>query len=322
MSAGKKLKPTSPVQGRETRSIAQILSHELSITVQLCRSNAIGFLFILVGGFLSRLIRGMLPPAELGIVFFQVLCLDLLCNYTFDIANQTSSPEEDFINKPHRPIPAGLLTMKQAKTRWGLVWTLSPTVLYALFGPWPMIHLLHWHVLISVCYVWPKWFNWFMRNYFASFSYCILGRFINSVVSRNRPNWSISFGLDLTIFFWFMATIHIQEFQDLEGDRKAARRTLPMMLSDRGLVVLRVGTSSFVLTFGTALCYAGWLLIDKDVFIAPMCILQQLLSCNLAYRIVASNGPEYDKKTYHVHYYGPVMAILLSLSLITKYLTW
>ncbi|EHK19376.1 uncharacterized protein TRIVIDRAFT_213560 [Trichoderma virens Gv29-8] len=273
-----------------------------------------------MGGLLSRVVQTPLSLAKTIPLLTETAILWILCNYVFDIANQTSSPDEDYINKPHRPIPAGLITIKQAKTRWVLAWTLGPVALYRLFGVWPMLHLLHWEVLITVCYVWPKWFSWFMRNYFASFSYCILGRLLNSVLARNVEAWNISFAIDCSIFVWFMATIHIQEFHDLEGDRKSKRKTLPMLLSDRGINALRTGTSLFVLTFGTCLCYIGYKVMDKDIKIAPMCVLQLFLSCILAYRISTSDGPAMDKKTYHVYYYSVVLAILLCLCLIQKQL--
>ncbi|KAL6799534.1 UbiA prenyltransferase family domain-containing protein [Trichoderma sp. SZMC 28013] len=271
-----------------------------------------------MGGLLSRVVKTPLPLAEMVPLLMEAAILGLLCNYIFDIANQTSSPDEDYINKPDRPIPAGLLTIEQGKSRWVFAWVLGPVVLYRLFGVWPMLHLLHWEILIKVCYVWPKWFGWFMRSYFASSSYCILGRLLNSVLARDVEAWNISFTVDGIIFVWFMGTMHIQEFHDLEGDRKSERKTLPMLLSDRGIKVLRAGTSLFVLAFGTCLCYIGYTIMDEDVKILPLCILQQLSSCVLAYRIYVSDGPAMDKKTYHVYYYGAVLAILLCLSLIEK----
>ncbi|KAL6788580.1 UbiA prenyltransferase family domain-containing protein [Trichoderma sp. SZMC 28012] len=271
-----------------------------------------------MGGVLSRVVKAPLPLAETVPLLMEAAILGLLCNYIFDIANQTSSPDEDYINKPDRPIPAGLMTIEQAKTRWVLTWVLGPVTLYSLFGVWPTMHLLHWEALITVCYVWPKWFGWFMRSYFGSFSYCILGRILNSVLARDVEAWNISFTMDCIIFAWLMGTMHIQEFHDLEGDRKSERKTLPMLLSDRGIKVLRAGTSLFVLAFGTCLCYIGYTVMDKDIRILPLCILQQLLSSVLAYRIYASDGPAMDKKTYRVYYYGAVLAILLCLCLIEK----
>lgn len=73
-----------------------------------------------------------------------------------------------------------------------------------------------------------------------------------------------------------------------------------------------------VLAFETCLCYIGYRVMDKDIKIAPMCILPWFLSCILAYRIFTSDGPAMDKKTYHVYYYGIVLVILLCLFVIEK----
>ncbi|KAJ5238408.1 hypothetical protein N7468_003027 [Penicillium chermesinum] len=182
-----------------------------------------------------------------------------------------------------------------------------------------MFHLWTWELLITFCYVWPRWFSWFMRNFFAAYSYCILGRLLNQVYIRYAADdWDISWMIDYTIFAWFMGTIHVQEFYDLEGDRNADRETLPMLLSPRGLVYLRVGTSAFLVAFSTGLAYWSYLKMDQDMMIGPMAALQLILSTYLAYRVVALEGYKEDRATYHHYYYPPVFAILFTLVLVTK----
>ncbi|OGE55623.1 hypothetical protein PENARI_c004G10215 [Penicillium arizonense] len=299
-------------------SLSRSLQHEWDVTFRLLRSNATGFLFIFIGGLLARAISTPLPMAETASLVITTIVVGVLCSYVFDIANQTTSPEEDYINKPYRPIPAGLININQARARWLLAWTIGPTFVYLLFGVWAMLHLLHWEFLICVCYVWPRWFSWFMRNFFGSFSYFILGRLLNQVLAKEAQYWNIGFLIDLSIFAWFMATMHIQEFYDLEGDRKTDRNTLPMLLSPRGLKALRAGTSLFIVVFSSGLSFAGYRRVARDKLIAPAYILQQVSSCVLAYRIWASKSPEMDKITYHAYYYFSVLMILLSLVLISK----
>lgn len=210
-------------------SLSRSLQHEWDVTVRLLWSNATGFLFIFIGGLLARAISTPLPIAETAPLAIKTIVVGVLCSYVFDIANQTTSPEEDYLNKPHRPIPTGLINIDQARARWLLAWTIGPTVMYLLFGVWAMLHLLHWELLICVCYVWPRWFSWFIRNVFSSFSYFILGWLLNQVLAKEAQDWNISFLIDLSISAWLMATTHIQEFYDLEGDRKSDRKTLPML---------------------------------------------------------------------------------------------
>ncbi|RAO66847.1 uncharacterized protein BHQ10_002859 [Talaromyces amestolkiae] len=298
-------------------SVLGIIYRELEVTRRLLKSNFIGFVFIFIGGFLSRVVRSPLPVADTAIAAVKASILDIACNYVFDICNQTTSPEEDYLNKPHRPIPAGLITIDQAKTRWFVSWTFVPLVLYYLCGFWAMVHLFEWELLIAICYV-LGFFSYFMRNFFAAFSYCILGRLLNQVLARDIPAWDLSFVIDFTIFVWFMGTIHVQEFHDLEGDRKSNRKTLPMLLSERGVKVLRVCTSVFALGFGIGLAYLGYQKKDQGILIAPISVLQLASSAVLSYRITASTSPEMDRKTYHVYYYIPVLFILLSLVLVIE----
>lgn len=159
-------------------SMSLLLQREFDISVRLLQSNLFGFAFIFIGALLLRVTRSPILLVESAAPTVDVMINGLLCNYIFDIANQTSSPEEDYLNKPNRPIPAGLISIDQAKTRWMLVWTLGPLYIYSSFGVWATLHLLHFQALIFACYVWPRWYPWFMRNSFGSFSYLILTRLL------------------------------------------------------------------------------------------------------------------------------------------------
>ncbi|KAL7928212.1 UbiA prenyltransferase family domain-containing protein [Trichoderma chlorosporum] len=299
-------------------SFASNLQHELDVTIRLIQSNAAGFSFIFIGGLLSRAISSPMSAAEMAIPTCSTLIVGFLCNYIFDIANQASSPHEDYLNKPNRPIPAGLISIHQANVRWVLAWTLGPTIIYFFSGTWAILHLLHFKILIFVCYVWPRWNSWIMRNYFAAFSYFILARLLNQVLSKETPNWKISFFIDFIIFGWLMATVHIQEFYDIEGDRKSGRTTLPMLLSEKGLKLLRVGASLFIITFGLGISFFARKEMTRNHLGAPIHIMQQISSCVLAYRISASNSTKMDKTTYQVYYYPCVLLTLLSLVLIMR----
>lgn len=297
-------------------SSSLLLQREFEITVRLIQSNLLGFAFIFIGALLLRVIRSPILLVEAAAPAIDVVINGLLCNYIFDIANQASSPEEDYLNKPNRPIPAGLISIDQAKTRWMLAWILGPLYMYLSFGTWAMLHLLHFQALIFACYVWPRWYPWFMRNYFASFSYLILTRLMNQVLERHKPNWKISYSIDLILTIWFLGSIHIQEFYDIEGDRKSDRTTLPMLLSDRGLKMLRAGTSMFIFAFSSVLSLILFYTKNYKTFALLLCALQQMLSCVLAYRILLSNSVRMDRATYHVYYYPTALSILLFLGFI------
>lgn len=303
---------------RPLLSLSLGLKHELDVTVRLLQSNIMGFSFIFLGGLFSRVIRSPMPITETVKSANNTIIVGLLCNYIFDIANQASSPQEDYLNKPNRPIPAGLISIDQANGRWLLAWTLGPVIIYFCFGIWATLHLFHFEAFIFVCYVWPRWFSWFMRSYFAAFSYFILARLLDQTLARNMPNWSISCLIDFIIFLWLMGTVHIQDFYDLEGDRKSDRTTLPMLLSDKGLKVLRAGTATFIIAFGLSLLLIGHRDIYRDKMVASICLLQQISSYVLAKRIWASSSIEMDRTTYRYYYYPSAFMVMLSLTAVMK----
>lgn len=139
---------------------------------------------------------------------------------------------------------------------------------------------------------------------------------MNQLLEKHEPNWKISYSIDLILTIWFLGSIHIQEFYDIEGDRKSDRTTLPMLLSDRGLKMLRAGTSAFLFTFSSVLSLILFYTKNYKTFALLLCALQQILSCVLAYRILLSNSVRMDKATSHVYYYPAALSILLFLGLI------
>ncbi|KAK7960559.1 hypothetical protein PG996_011205 [Apiospora saccharicola] len=294
--------------------------HELDVTERLLRSNLGGSVFVFLGGLLARLLCAASPLLSIAIeATLKILAVGFICSYAFEICNQTTSPEEDAVNKPYRPIPAGLLTIHQARFRWLLSWLLSPLALYCFHGAWAATHMLEFEALVAFCYVWPRWFSWFMRNLFVSLIYLIQARILNVALGAAVPDWNLSVYIDLAVSAWAMGTVHVQEFHDLEGDRKSDRKNLPMLLSPRGLRLLRAGTSIYLVAFGTALALAGFQKMDQDnILIGPMSALQLTAFVTLAYKVWASTGPEMDRATFYTWYYVPVFLILLSLPLLTQ----
>ncbi|KAK7990660.1 UbiA prenyltransferase family protein [Apiospora arundinis] len=316
-------RPPTPLSQKKSpfTTILGGIRHELNVSERLLRSNAVGFLFIFLGGLLARFIRAPPPTLAEGIRGTVItLALDLLCSYVFEVCNQATSPEEDFLNKPYRPIPAGLLTVAQLKTRWALAWTLGPLALLHFFGPWAMTYLLAYEATIAFCYVWPGWLSWILRNLFVAQVYFFQVRLLNQVLGHAVPvpGWDFDLLIDFAVSVWFLCTIHVQEFHDLEGDRESGRVTLPALLSPRGLRFLRAGTALYTVVFAVALAFVGYQRISEHILVVPMSLLQLGTSAFLAYRVWASNSPQMDKVTYHVYYYIPALFILLELALVTK----
>jgi 4-hydroxybenzoate polyprenyltransferase len=75
----------------------------------------------------------------------------------------------------------------------------------------------------------------------------ILLRLLNSVVS-SVGHWTMGALPDTIICIWTMATIHLQDFRDIEGDYKTHAITIPIILSSEGRMKLRKATAFALLT--------------------------------------------------------------------------
>jgi 4-hydroxybenzoate polyprenyltransferase len=211
---------------------------------------------------------------------------------------------EDTVNKPYRPIPAGLLSVKQARQRWWTSWTLGPVVLYALFGPWAAIHLVIWEAWTAFCYVWPKPNHWFFRNAFTAVGIITLLRILNAVICDFAPEWDMSIRPDLVLSVWITFTIHLQEFHDVEGDRRSKRRTLPVVLTSGAVVKLRLVTACILVGSSYLDLFWTWAYCNSGQRRGPWVtgFAHHMAAVVVAVRTVRSTSKDMDKTTYHCYY--------------------
>ncbi|CAG8575415.1 2686_t:CDS:2, partial [Dentiscutata erythropus] len=173
--------------------------------------------------------------------------------------NQFDDVEEDKLNKPFRPVPSGLVTVKGAQRRLIAFNIIFPIVSY-LIGGLPL--------LISA-FIWQAWFvtyklldlnvNALCKNCFSAF-----GAWIMFVVSSNLiigTEFKVSkwwgcepcpFKLSVVIFVLF--TLQVQDFRDQKGDKLIGRKTLPLLIGDnicRWLTAIALALSAFFL-YGSA----------------------------------------------------------------------
>jgi 4-hydroxybenzoate polyprenyltransferase len=228
----------------------------VDITRRLLASNA-SFVF---GLYLLGLASRMLTASYIerpGVLIAKVLFAAFANAYVFEICNQTLSPLEDARNRPSRPIPAGLLSVRGGYMRWIACWTVAPAGLAALGSPAGASNLVMTMAWTLFCYAWPKPPHWFWRNLYTPVALFFLLRILDSLVVLHIPHSGMAASLDGAFCAWLFATIHMQDFHDVEGDRTAGRKTLPIVLSALQLRYLRRFTVALTVAAAMAFVVLG-----------------------------------------------------------------
>ncbi|RAH54494.1 hypothetical protein BO85DRAFT_500496 [Aspergillus piperis CBS 112811] len=217
------------------------------ITYHLLKSN-LGAGVLL---YLSAACIRLLPPPKLSVftVFAKIFCISVSHQYCWDIVNQLTSAH-----------PAGRLTVIGAKWRWFISWTISPAICYTLLGGEALVMFLLSEALIYMCYVWPRFDHWASRNTFPALWTFLSFRLLNSVVCKTYPQLSAQPKVDVILSLWVLGTIHIQEFHDMDGDRKIKRKTLPVLCSSASsMKMLRSITAGLIAASGLVVVLWGWI---------------------------------------------------------------
>lgn len=206
------------------------LQNELTITWALCRNNLPAMLAAFIGSLLPRLFIRPMPLETNFWASIRILLMCFLFTYVFDIGNTTSSVEEDRINKPHRPIPSGLMTLKQGYSRWILSWLLAHCIAWMFYGRSPAFLIIFEELWVFTFYVWPTFRHWISKTIMSTTLAYVILRLVNVTVTDIK-SWSMDTGPDLIIAAWTFCSIHLQDFRDVEGDYKTHTVTVVTMLS-------------------------------------------------------------------------------------------
>ncbi|KAJ7631346.1 UbiA prenyltransferase family-domain-containing protein [Mycena polygramma] len=233
----------------------------------------------------------------------QSLCWIWIQLLHFNLANQTAatSIQEDRKNKPFRPLPSGRVTLQQASIlrRFTLICGLA---LSALFGL--RIFLVNvGYAIVVFMYHDHGDSHWLSKNimnamgyvFFESGSAMIAGK--SEILSLGRlaaTSCSLSFAIIST-------TIHAQDFQDLEGDKLAGRRTLPILLP----ILSRYITLFCLITWSIILCHV-W-----NLDLVAQCVVLSL-SAVVGGRCVALRTVGSDQTTYFLYNVCIVLYFLVS----------
>ncbi|KAF9889988.1 hypothetical protein FE257_006668 [Aspergillus nanangensis] len=297
------------------------LYRELIITGRMLRSNTGASFFVWMFGTAGRLLTldPKPSPHTLALIITESLLDCFLFAYTFDILNQITSVEEDTLNKPYRPIPAGLLSIRGAKWRLILSWIGCYPVIWIVSGKEATFIQFTWKLWTLFCYVWPRINHWFFRNTFAGIGTYMMYRWINIIVTNHVPNAEMWYGYDLLFALFVNTTCQLQEFHDVDGDRKAGRRTLAVILGPTGRTVLRRGTTALMVVYGVAGC--AWAVACQSVVATsrtPLMVgLVYTLTCGVILcRMWNSHSKAYDETTYKFGYIAASCLMSLYLRLV------
>jgi 4-hydroxybenzoate polyprenyltransferase len=96
-------------------------------------------------------------------------------------------------------------------------------------------------------YVWPAYRHWLTKNIMVTGCTFIVLRLLNALI-LDIDQWGVGPEPDLIASVWTLATIHLQDFRDMEGDRKTHAVTMPLVLSPEGRTKLRHATACVLIT--------------------------------------------------------------------------
>lgn len=296
-----------------------LIHKEFDITCRLLSSNAsLGF-GLYISGYIPRVLMSLETRDHLHLaikVFFAALANE----YIFDICNQTLSPDEDARNRPSRPLPAGLLSIDGAYRRWALWWLGAPLVSTALGAPLAALHLVNFEAWTLFCYVWPKPGHWFWKNLYTPVALFFSLRCLNGVIAPHAPSVRMHVALDAAFALWLFVTIHVQDFHDIEGDRRSGRRTLPIVLSPLQLIRLRQITAMLMIAAGLLFVALGvWLCRDRyDVWIGTFAALQLVGGVATGIYFLRTQTANEGENTYKLFHIPTALVIIPYLSLVNN----
>jgi 4-hydroxybenzoate polyprenyltransferase len=151
---------------------------------------------------------------------------NLLSIFGIYTLNDIYDIQEDRINAPHRPLPSGLVTVKEAYILV-LIYFLLSFVLSLLAGP--LTFLLNIFLCsLGIAYSVPP-----IRLKRTIFSYAIVGSgfFLSTLMGSTvaLPTAKATY-LAVIIFLMVTGLLPIKDFNTMEGDKEVGTKTLPLLI--------------------------------------------------------------------------------------------
>lgn len=212
--------------------------------------------------------------------------INLLC---FATGNQ-SRPEavkEDALNKPGRPIPAGLITLSATlKLKKASQVACLLTALYLGGTPQSLLLQVFYHVYNELG---GSDRSWALRNGLNATAIPVFGMGAACVVLGDSwafgPKAYIWVGIIAAIIF---TTVHCQDMGDQDGDRERGRQTVPLVFGDTA--------ARWSLAFGVTI----WSIFLPRYWSSPECAVVVMLALGLliAWRFLELTDAKSDKLSF------------------------
>lgn len=246
-------------------------------------------LFMLAAWRTQPSIEGIVFSLAKGLLYFWLYI------YIFTLANQIIGIAEDLVNKPDRPLARGLITVKQAQTRWW-IYTAMFLVFGLLFGvfKWALLWLF---VVVGYNFAGGAR-HWFTKNLFMSLGVTAqLAAAWQLVTLLTPPSWAWIVLISTVMF----PLVSLQDLRDVTGDRVIKRKTFPLVFGINQ-------TRYFLFVCFMALPVTVWAVLLTYIgltFYAFMVgIILTVTSWMIAVRIVLRRTSLADHRTYmHFSYW-------------------
>lgn len=256
-------------------------------------------------GFAGGVHAGLLPSSH-ALVTIAVGVYAWLAVYSFCLSNQLGSLNEDRLNKPDRPLPSGLVSIRGMRIRLGCV-------LACFFAMAAWLGVAFWALLWVAAFTLHNYLGgdrrWWTKNLLNGTAGVFLWLAVWQIAAPEEPLPVLWVFLILGSFYLLVT---VQDLRDIVGDVADGRRTLPVVLGEHA--VRRVLATGFVLL---AVAVHLALIEHYGAMLIHLVFDAVLVSGSLiiAARLIHYRGKTADQATYQVYSWWIVLAALVNAAL-------
>lgn len=280
--------------------LIRLVIRELKIMLLFMRFENAIFVVNALGYMCSAIVTKNNADSIYDIVCYSIktIVYAVLYMYVHCLGNQYNGIEEDRLNKPYRPIVAGLVTPQGALHRIYIVNALY--LLYSIYYIKLLPCTILWMVLI---YVYS--FRNFDQHYIAKWVYISLG-----TIPVTLNPWLIVKNVDINYLvsiaytqFLVVICALIQDLRDVPGDLVKNRRTLPIVI---GVQTIKTVSMWFFIVNAVIVVLGPALLLHYDMlqcntrpeFCAIFLFIQFVIAACCAYRVKYKTSYDDEHITY------------------------